>query len=83
MSRYAYQPLQIYVFCGKKIMKPLKNTKKNFFVENMRYFLFKKSHKSGEVDRLICSSPKSGEVDRHFCLSYSRWADMPLLRISL
>ena len=35
------------------------------------------------VDRQICSSPKSGEVDKHFCPPYSRWADLPLLRISL
>ena len=42
-----------------------------------------KTHKSGEVDRQICSSPKSGEIDRHFCQSYSRWAYLPLLWIGL
>ena len=42
-----------------------------------------KTHKSGEVDWQICSSPKHGEVDRQFFPSYSRWADPPLLRISL
>ena len=60
-------------------MQPLqKKLLKGFVI-----YLFFKSHKSGEVDKQICSSPKSGEVDRHFWPSSSRWADLPLLRTSL
>ena len=58
-----------------------------YFFSEAAWFFSKiqknKSHKSGEIDRQICSTPKSGEVDEHFCPSYSRWADLPLLRISL
>ena len=54
-----------------------------FSVSRMRDFFFKKLHISVEVDKQICSLPKSEEVNMHFFLSYSRWADVPLLRISL
>ena len=80
MSRSAYQPLKISVFFwgGNNKTSTQKNFKRVFVI-----FIKTKSHKSGEVDWQICSSPKSGEVDRHFCPSYSRWAYLPLLRISL
>ena len=79
MSISAYQPLQIYVIFGGEITKPQKKNGQKSFCD----FYHNKNHKSGEVDRQICSSPKSGEVDRHFCPSYSSWTDLPLLRISL